>query len=336
MSYEKLDHSYLKILPLSHRQNKTSVKDILSLDFVSDYKNLDLDALISEIIKAKKSGGQIIWMIGAHVLRRGCARIIIDLLERGFITHLATNAAVAIHDFEMAYQGATLEDVEFYIKDGKFGNWDETGRYINEAITQGCQMGIGLGESIGLMIKNRWYDSMPFLGVSIFATAIRLGIPVTVHKGIGYDITDQHPSANFAAIGKTSGDDFLIFANSISKLENGVFLNLGSSVMGPEVYLKALSIARNLTVQKGHEIRHFTTGVFDLVPLGDWQNEDGIVDYKKPGRMSDPRYYFRPLKSILIRTVMDGGRSYYIQGDFKDTVSALYKKIKDMHAMPII
>ena len=168
---------------------------------------------------------------------------------------------------------------------------------------------------------------MPFSGVSIFAAAVRLGIPITVHKGIGYDITDQHPSANFAAIGKTSGDDFLIFAKTVSNLENGIFLNLGSSVMGPEVYLKALSIARNLAEQHGKKISHFTTAVFDLMPLGDWQNEKDIVNYKNQDSMNDARYYFRPLKSILVRTVKDGGKSYYIQGDFRDTVPALYRTI---------
>ncbi len=328
MSYEKLDHSHLKILPLSDRENKISLTDILPLDHPSGYKSPDIDILAKEILKAKSSNGQIIWMIGAHVLRQGCARMIIDLMERGFITHLATNAAVAIHDFEMAYQGATLEDVEFYIKDGRFGNWDETGRFINEAVIGGHKKGIGFGESIGLMIEDEECAPMLFKDISIFARAIRLGIQITVHKGIGYDITDQHPSADFAAIGKTSGDDFLIFAKSISKLENGVFLNLGSSVMGPEVYLKALSMARNLASQKGKEIRYFTTAVFDLASLSDWQSEEDIVDYKKPGRMNDPRYYFRPLKSILVRTVKDGGKSYYIQGDFKDTVPALYAAIK--------
>ena len=327
MPYKKLDRNHLKILPLAERQNKISIKDILPINYQSDYKNPDIDILAGEMFKAKSLKGQIIWMMGAHVFRQGCSRMIIDLMKRGFITHLAANAAVAIHDFEMAYQGATLEDVEFYIKDGRFGNWEETGRFINEAVIKGYEREIGFGESIGLMIEEDWFSSMPFKDISIFASAVRLGIPITVHKGIGYDITDQHPSADFAAIGKTSGDDFLIFAKSVSNLENGVFLNLGSSVMGPEVYLKALSIARNLASQEGREIKHFTTAVFDLAPLGNWQEEDDIVNYKKPGRMSDPRYYFRPLKSILVRTVKDGGKSYYIQGDFKDTVAALYIKI---------
>ena len=328
MPYEKLDHRSLKILSLSNRENKFSLKDVLPIGYLSGYENPNLDTLAKEVVKAKNKGSEIIWMMGAHVLRQGCARMIIDLLERGFITHLAANAAVAIHDFEMAFQGATLEDVEFYIKDGRFGNWEETGRFINEAIKKGYKTGVGFGESVGLMIENEEWAPMPFKTISIFARAVRLDIPITVHKGIGYDITDQHPSADFAAIGKTSGDDFLIFAKSVSKLENGVFLNLGSSVMGPEVYLKALSIARNLAKKNGEEVKHFTTAVFDLTPLGNWQDEEGIVDYKKPGCLNDPRYYFRPLKSILVRTVKDGGRSYYIQGDFKDTVPALYSILK--------
>ncbi len=326
MPYKKLDHTGLKILPLADRENKISVKNILPLDASSTYTNHEIDALAKEILKAKSAGGQIIWMMGAHVLRQGCSRMIINLMERGLITHLATNAAVAIHDFEMAYLGATLEDVEYYIKDGRFGNWEETGRLINEAVIRGYEAGIGFGEAIGRMIGEDQYLAIAYPGLSIFAAAVKLGIPITVHKGIGHDITDQHPSADFAAIGKTSGDDFLIFAESISKLENGVFLNLGSSVTGPEVYLKALSIARNLASQQGTEIRHFTTGVFDLVPLGDWRETD-IVNYRNPGRMNDPRYYFRPLKSILVRTVKDGGRSYYVQGNFKETIPALYRKL---------
>ncbi len=324
----KLDHRHLKILPLSERQNKIHLGDILPIDCCSTYKNPDISHLANEIIKAKSTGKQVVWMMGAHVLRRGCARMIIDLMERGFVTHIAVNAAFAIHDFEFAFQGATLEDVEFYIQDGRFGNWDETGRFINLAVIKGCKIGTGFGESIGLMIENEAYAPMPFKNISIFARAIRLNIPITVHKGIGYDITDQHPCADFAAIGKTSGDDFMVFARTISNLENSVFLNLGSAVMGPEVYLKALSIARNLAKQNGEEIKHFTTGVFDILDLGDWR-EEGIVDYKKPGRMSDSRYYFRPLKSILVRTVKDGGKSFYIQGDFKDTVPALYSSITE-------
>lgn len=331
-NFEEFDRSKLKLLPLAQRQSKMTLTDIMNLAgeakvFVAASVTAEITALAQKIVRARQLGRPVIWLMGAHVLRRGNSRFIIDLMEREIITHLATNGSVAIHDFELAFWGATLEDVEFYIKDGRFGNWEETGKHVNEAVIRGFKDGIGFGESIGKMIEYEECGNIPHKEISIFAAAYRLGVPVTVHKGIGYDITDQHPSADFAAIGKTSGDDFLIFANSIAKLEGGVFLSLGSQVMGPEVYLKALSIARNLACQQGRGIKHFATAVFDLVSLGNWQGEKNIVNYRKTGVMSDPRYYFRPLKSILIRTVKDGGRSFYIQGDFKHTVPCLYHKI---------
>lgn len=327
MPYKKLDRHDLKTLPLSQRQSKMSVNDILPLDYEAQDDNRGIEELAKKIIEAQKSGAEVIWLMGAHVLRQGNSRFIIDLMERGVISHIAANAAVAIHDFELSFLGSTLEDVEFYIKDGRFGNWEETGRYLNEAVVRGFRNGMGFGEAIGALIEREECGPMPYKGISIFARAFKLGIPITVHKGIGYDITDQHPSADFSAIGKTSGDDFLIFAKSVSHLEGGVFLSLGSAVMGPEVYLKVLSMARNLASQKNKEIRHFTTAVFDLVPLGDWQADNDVANYKKPGVMGSSRYYFRPLKTILVRTVKDGGKSFYIEGDFKKTIPGLYKSI---------
>lgn len=330
MSHIMFDQRTLKVLPLSLRENKMFLSEIIDPDInkVLENDNKEINILADRIVKARKRGRPVIWFMGAHVLRRGNSRIIIRLMEEKIITHIATNGAVPIHDFELAFQGATCEDVEFYIKDGKFGNWDETGRYINEAIIAGCKEYRGLGESIGRMVH---FKHLPYADISIFAAAYRLGVSITVHKGIGCDITDQHCSADFAAIGKSSGRDFLIFTQNIAGLEGGVFLNLGLATIGPEVYLKALSMARNAAVQQKKEIKHFTTAVFDMLPLGNWRQEEGIVDYKKPGAMSDPRYYFRPLKSILIRTIKDGGRSFYVEGDFKDTIPALYRAIKYHH-----
>lgn len=332
MPFEKFNRERLRILSLTQREHKMTLKDILSLDYRVDFNSPDLEILAQKVVDAHKNRKQIIWVMGAHILRRGNALFVLDLLERGIISHVAVNHAVAIHDFELAHVGATLEDVEYYIKDGRFGHWDETGRFMNEAVKKGFHDGIGLGEAIGEAIENGFFLPMPHKEISIFAAAYRLKIPITVHKGIGYDITDQHPSADFEAIGKTSGDDFLIFARSIQGLEGGVFLNFGSSVMGPEVYLKALSMARNVASQEGREVRHFTTAVFDLVDLGNWKQEEGIVDYRKSGAMADQRYYFRPLKSILVRTVKDGGESFYIQGDFALTVPALYRLLTEQKA----
>ncbi len=318
------DRSRIKFLSLAERENKITVGDILKLDDeIPSYENSDLKKLAEKIITARENSKPVIWMMGAHPLRRGNSRFIIDLMKRGIITHVATNMACAIHDFELALIGATCEDVEFYIRDGKFGNWIETGININQAAKAAYAQRIGLGASIGRVIA----IGINECDFSIFANACNLGIPITVHKGIGYDITDQHPLADFAALGWASGQDFLIFSDAISKLEGGVFLNIGTQVMGPEVYLKALSMARNVACQEYAEkhnceineappqITDFTTAVFDIVNLGDWREEDDP---------SCPSYYFRPKKTILIRTIKDGGESFYIQGDFRVTIPNLY------------
>ena len=317
-----LNRNQLKILPLSERQHKMTVADVYPLDAETPpYRNERLRSVAERIVEAHQHDKQVIWMMGAHVMRRGNSRFIIDLMTRGVITHIATNGACAIHDFELAHIGATLEDVEVYIRDGKFGNWEETGRYLNEAIVRGYRDKIGFGEAVGRLIQEGEAGiSFPHRDVSLFAAAYRLGIPITVHKGIGYDITDQHPAADFAAIGWTTGEDFLRFAHSVSQLESGVFLNLGSAVMGPEVYLKSLSMARNIATQNGTEIRHFTTANFDLIDFPDFQAE---------GKPTDAHYYHRPKKTILIRTVKDGGESYHISGDFSVTVPQLYRLITE-------
>ncbi len=313
----KLNRNQLRVLPLSKRRHKMTVADIYALDAeTSPYDNPQLCIVADRIAKAHRQRKQVIWMMGAHVMRRGNSRYIIDLMERGVLTHLATNGACAIHDFELAHIGATLEDVEDYISDGKFGNWEETGRYLNEAIVRGHHDKIGFGEAIGRFIQEAEKGTpFPHRDVSIFAAAYRLGIPFTVHKGIGFDIIDQHPAADYAAMGWTTGEDFLRFAQSVSQLENGVFLNLGSAVMGPEVYLKSLSMARNIAAQHGEEIRHFTTANFDLIDFPDFQDE---------GSPAEAHYYHRPKKTILIRTVKDGGEGYHIPGDFSVTIPQLY------------
>ena len=314
---DKLNRNQLTALPLSERRHKMTVADVYSLDAeIPPFENPALPIVADQIVKAHRAGKQVIWMMGAHVMRRGNSRFIIDLMERRILTHVATNGACAIHDFELAHIGATLEDVEDYIWDGKFGNWEETGRYLNEAIVRAYQDRIGFGEGVGRLIQEGEMNiAFPHRDVSMFATAYRLGVPFTVHKGIGYDIIDQHPAADYAAMGWTTGEDFLRFAHSVSQLEGGVFLNLGSAVMGPEVYLKSLSMARNIASQRHEEIRHFTTANFDLIDFSDFRDE---------GSPTDAHYYHRPKKTILIRTVKDGGEGYHISGDFSLTVPQLY------------
>ena len=252
---------------------------------------------------------------GAHVLRQGNSPLLIDLMEKGLISHLAFNGAGAIHDFEVAMIGQTCESVARYIREGQFGLWEETGR-LNEAVSRGFQDGLGFGESVGRMIEE---EEFPFRSMSVLAAGYRLQVPVTIHVSVGQDIVHEHPNFDGAAAGATSYQDFLIYTQAITKLEGGVFLNYGSAVMGPEVYLKALAMARNVAQQQGEEIRNFTTAVFDLPDLGE--------DLSAEAPKNDPRYYFRPFKTILVRTVADGGQSYYVQGDHRLTFPALYDEI---------
>jgi hypothetical protein len=260
--------------------------------------------------------GYVILFLGSHPIKLGLSRYLIDLMERGWITHLATNGAGIIHDFELALVGGTSEDVAKWIQVGQFGLWQETSR-LNDIIREGAVRGEGLGEAVGRTIEE---ERFPHRDVSLCAAGWRLDIPVTSHVTIGGDIIHAHPNCDGAALGATSYTDFLIFAHSISQLEGGVFLNIGSAVTGPEVYLKALSMARNVSRQEGKEIRHFTTAVFDLVPLPDnWR--DGT-----PGK-DDPFYYYRPWKTILTRTVADGGQSFYIQADHRQSIPSLWQAL---------
>src|SRR5207248_132115 len=169
--------------------------------------------------------------------------------------------------------------------------------------------GLGLGEALGRAIRA---GAFPHKDISLLAAADRLGMPVTVHVGIGHDILHEHPNCDGAAVGATSYRDFLAFAQEVTKLEGGVLLNFGSAVMGPEVYLKALAMARNVARQERREVRRFTTAAFDLIELGD--------DTRAQAPKSDPRYYYRPWKTILVRTVADGGESFYVRGDHRVTV----------------
>ncbi len=310
--YEIFDRSRLVIKPLDQR-----VHD-LSLGFwlqpggpAPEFSHPDLPVIASRLRAAKERGAARIFMMGAHVFKAGANRILIDLMRRGVIDHVAMNGAGAIHDFELARVGATTESVARYIKSGEFGLWRETGE-LNDWISEAADLGLGLGENVGRrMAASGW----PNLDCSVLASAYELSIPVTVHAGIGYDIIHEHPNCDGARLGAASYRDFLIFARTVERLEGGVMMNFGSAIMGPEVYLKALAMARNIAAQQNREIRHFTTAVFDLVPIrGDIHRE---LD------KTDPGYYFRPHKTILVRTVADGGESYYICGDHRATLPAL-------------
>ncbi|MCA9104514.1 MAG: hypothetical protein R3B96_11700 [Pirellulaceae bacterium] len=317
MPFPQFDRSQLRILPLMERAHDLDLKRmvIAPTDPPPSFQHEAIDLFAERIVQAARQNRTILFCCGAHVLRQGNSLLLIDLMQRGLLTHLALNGAGAIHDFELAMIGQTCESVARYIKAGQFGLWTETAR-LNDATAAGHRDGIGLGEAIGRMIET---EQFPHRDHSVLAAGYRLNVPVTVHVCIGQDIVHEHPNFDGAAAGATSYTDFLIYTQSIMGLEQGVFLNIGSAVLGPEVYLKALSMARNVAGQRGEEIRHFTTGVFDLPDLGD--------DLDQEAPKSDPRYYFRPFKTILVRTVADGGESRYVQGDHRLTVPALYHAI---------
>jgi hypothetical protein len=309
------DRSRLIIKPLAERQHDLSIDRQLPLEELppplEGKAMADIAELGRRMARAKERGAAILLLMGAHVIRASVARQLIDLMERGLITHVGMNGAGPVHDYELARIGATCESVARYIRTGEFGLWRETGE-INDIVREGVTRGLGLGEAIGRHILESEY---PYRDFSVLAAGVRLGVPVTAHVGIGYDILHGHLNFDPAAFGTASYRDFLAVCHTVDRLEGGVFLCMGSAVMGPEVYLKALSMARNVAHQEGRQIAHFTTAAFDLIPIaGDWQAE---------APKSNPQYYYRPWKTILVRTVADGGESFYVCGDHRQTLPHL-------------
>jgi len=314
--YEAFDVSRVRLRPLGEREHDMDLTYVLELSQVDQpFEHEALPVLAERIARSRASGGAVVLMMGAHVIKEGLSRYVIDLMRRRVVDVVAVNGAVVIHDYELALIGATTESVARYIRTGEFGLWRETGR-INDVVAAAAAEGLGLGEAVGREISRGDY---PHRDVSILAAGYELGIPVTVHVGIGYDIIHAHPNFDASACGGCSGRDFLIFAKVIEGLEGGVVLCFGSAVMGPEVYLKALSMARNVAAQQGRRIRQFTTAVFDLVELPD--------DLSATPPKTHPAYYYRPLKTILIRTVADGGESFYVRGGHRATIPALHGRI---------
>jgi len=243
----------------------------------------DFSRVIDRILEAHRTERMIILAMGAHAIKVGLNPIIIDLMERGIIKAISMNGAGVIHDTELAMAGHTSEDVASQLGGGKFGMAEEPARLINEAILQGANLGLGLGRAVGLRIAQA---KLPFRDQSLLGRAFELGIPVTVHVAIGTDTVHFHPGVDGSAIGKTSHLDFRIFANLVSKLEAGVFINLGSAVILPEVFLKALSLVRNL----GYEVKKFTTLNMDFIK------------------------HYRPLTNVVHRPTLEGGEGYFLIG----------------------
>jgi deoxyhypusine synthase len=238
-------------------------------------------------------------MMGGHVVKSGLSLLIIDLMKRGVITHVAGNGSVSIHDFEMALIGETSEYVPRSIEDGSFGMAEETGRFMNEAINRYAEE--GMGYAIGRWIVEH---NLPYQEYSILANAYRLGIPVTIHVAIGTDIIHQHPACDGARTGLATYTDFKMLCHSVAHMKEGCYLNFGSAVIGPEVFLKALSIARNL----GYQVHPITTANFDL--------RRGLNDY-----------FYRPSKNIVVRPTSLGGRGFNLRVDHKVSIPSLHRLV---------
>jgi hypothetical protein len=312
--YPLFDRRQIALKDLRERGHDLQAADCkpLSAGF-KKYAHPEFFDLVQHMVAARRRQRPVVLMMGGHAIKLGLSRYLIDLIERGIITHLATNGAGIIHDFELALGGGTSENVSKWIQRGQFGLWRETSR-LNDVIFSAANRGEGLGEAVGRVIETQQFA---FRHLSIAAAGWRMGVPVTSHVGIGSDIIHAHANCDGAALGAASYTDFLIFAHSVAGLEGGVFLNVGSAVTGPEVYLKALSMARNVAAQQGATIRDFTTAVFDLVELP--------ANFRQgPPSKDHPQYYYRPWKTILVRTVADGGRSYFFSGDLSSTIPSLW------------
>ncbi len=285
----------VRCYPLKERESKVNIKDfavpwkaegtlehwLQSLPGILAAK--DLLEIRDRMVKIVSSGKTILLAMGAHGIKVGLNPVIIDLMERGILQGIAMNGACIIHDAELAMAGTTSEDVAASLGCGQFGMAEETGRFLNDAIADGAEKGLGLGDSVGAMLIR---NGFPFNRHSLLARAWELDIPVTVHVAIGTDIIHFHPNVNGAAIGKTSHLDFRIFAGLVANLEGGMLINLGSAVILPEVFLKALSLARNL----GHRITDLTTVNMDFIQ------------------------HYRPMTNVVRRPVLEGGKGYSLVG----------------------
>lgn len=268
--YEEFDLSGIKTYPLKSRKSKVAASEFARPgnrattigEFIDSLPNIlagaDFKAVVSGIANAKRAGGGILWGLGAHVIKTGLGPVIIDLMRRGFVSAIATNGAAVIHDFEIALAGATSEDVDEALGPGQFGMADETGRLLNGAINDGVSKGLGLGQAVGQFLHAR---EPQYAKSSVLAEAARLGISVTVHVAIGTDIIHMHPAASGSALGEGSLRDFRYFVANVARLESGVYLNCGSAVVLPEVFLKAVALVRN----RGTNLEHITTVNLDFV-----------------------------------------------------------------------
>jgi hypothetical protein len=295
MKHGRVDRSRLRTYPIRERTHKVHIEHLGALpkdgtvaaliDSMPHLLGADaLRGFVAAVVAAHAKGKPVLFAIGGHVVKCGCTPYLIELMRRGVITGVAMNGSTAIHDFELAMIGQTSEDVAATLENGTFGMVEETGRLMNEAIGHGAAQGLGAGRALGEAIIKA---DLPHRDVSVLAAGIELDLPVTVHIAIGTDTIHQHPKADGAALGEASFKDFELLAGLVAELgDGGVYANVGSAALLPEVFLKALTIARNL----GHPVRNFTAANFDMI-----------------------RHY-RPATNVVGRPVLAGGEGYDFAG----------------------
>ncbi len=367
MPYPKFNRDKLDIKRLIDRKNKVYIeRDHIPVNQIplnlSDSVISRINQTVARIKRARELNRSVILAFGAHTIKNGMAPTLIALMKEGWITHLATNGAGIIHDWEFAFQGKSSEDVRENVNLGQFGIWDSTGFYINLALIVGAYEGLGYGESIGKMIHREGLDipetsflyefarnnieskpeqvaaAIDFLGVinhfsipsgfmkiphpykkySVQGNAYEMKIPFTGHPMFGHDIIYTHPMNHGAAVGRTAENDFLCYAQSVSNLENGVYLSVGSAVMSPMIFEKSMSMAQNIKIQYGEHIENHYILVVDLAESNWNWNKDG----EPP--MDNPAYYFRYCKTFYRM----GGEMHYLTADNRDFLLALHQKLK--------
>jgi hypothetical protein len=293
--YDDFDLSGVTTYPLKSRASKARVEDFARpvtpggsiADFVASLPRMlaaaDFQAVIGAIHGAKRDEAGVVWGLGAHVIKTGLGPVLVDLMERGFVSAIATNGASVIHDFEVALAGATSEDVDEALGPGRFGMAEETGHLLNRAITDGVGAGLGIGQAVTAFLAAK---QPQYAKQSVLCAAARLNIPVTVHVAIGTDIIHMHPAASGAALGEGSLRDFRYFVSNVARLERGVYLNCGSAVVLPEVFLKAVALARN----RGLALANLTTVNLDFIRS------------------------YRPQTNVVARPTAGTGRGYSLVG----------------------
>ncbi len=365
MPYPSLNRSRLIMRPLSKRYNRVLVQR----DFIASTQPSSLDAAArrrvaecaARIRRARRRQRPVIMAFGAHTIKNGLGPLLIQLMQDGWLTHLATNGAGIIHDWEFAYQGASGEEVKKNVARGEFGNWEETGFYINLALNIGAYAGLGYGEAIGALIQRERLRvparshlhkqatallrrqpqqaaaaaellavlkthpiraglrriPHPWKKISVQAAAYRLGIPCSGHPMIGHDIIYNHPLNNCALLGRAAQRDLLTFASSVSRIQDGVYLSIGSAIMSPMIFEKAMSMGQNLARQRGRRITGHYIFVVDLAP-SDWDWRQGEPPENQPA------YYQRFHKSFSRM----GGSLRYLSADNRDFLLALSQELR--------